>query len=63
MVKTMSVASLCHHEGRRNKSLYKRLFAFMFPFCNICSHLIFIVTFASVVHVHMKLENNAGEYM
>lgn len=37
---TMSVAPFCHHEGRGNKSLYKRLCVFMFRFCNICSHLI-----------------------
>ena len=38
MVRTTSVASLFHHEGRRNKSLCNTLFAFMFPFCNTSSH-------------------------
>ena len=36
MVKTMSVPSLFHHEGRRNKSLFNSLFAFMFPLYNTC---------------------------
>ena len=38
MVKTMSVPSLFHHEGRRNKSLFNSLFAFMFPLYNTCCH-------------------------
>ena len=38
MVRTTSVASLFHHEGRRNKSLCNTLFAFMFLFCNTSSH-------------------------
>ena len=38
MVKTMSIMSLLHHEGCRNKSLCNSLFAFMFPFCNRCCH-------------------------
>ena len=38
MVKTMSVASLFHHERRRNKSLGNIFFAFLFPFCDTCRH-------------------------
>ena len=44
----ITLASLFHHVGRRNKSLCNSLFEFMFRFCNTCFQSTYLALFSLV---------------